>query len=199
LWQPQYLEVDVGYQFPQRQRRPAVAGPWGYCVLWKFSVPGRLCRAGILLWEKAITGPLKTREVGLVMMFHVLIATNNADQFGALVTGLEKREPAWVFDWAGSVEEIERRVSTGATGILILDEKVQGVSNLQVARKMVVVNPMIHMVLVSALSHADFHEASEGLGILAQLPPNPDQDDAEKLLEAIRKVQALETMSQRSQ
>ncbi len=41
---------------------------------------------------------------------------------------------------------------------------------------------------VSSLSADDFHEASEGLGVMMQLPLEPDLKDAEKLVEYLKTI-----------
>jgi hypothetical protein len=50
------------------------------------------------------------------------------------------------------------------------------------------VNAFIQTAVVSRLSHDAFHEASEGLGVLAQLPPAPGRDDARRILEMLRQL-----------
>ncbi|OGP62327.1 MAG: hypothetical protein A2V65_05270 [Deltaproteobacteria bacterium RBG_13_49_15] len=44
---------------------------------------------------------------------------------------------------------------------------------------------------LDSLSPHDFHEASEGLGILMQLPPAPEKLDAEKLLKHLKTILIL--------
>jgi hypothetical protein len=42
--------------------------------------------------------------------------------------------------------------------------------------------------VVSPLSDEEFHEASEGLGILGRLPNNPGMNDASELLHKLKTV-----------
>ena len=44
------------------------------------------------------------------------------------------------------------------------------------------VNAMVNTAVVSPLSDEEFHEASEGLGILGRLPNEPGMSDAVELL-----------------
>ncbi|MCP3955479.1 MAG: response regulator [Desulfobacterales bacterium] len=69
--------------------------------------------------------------------------------------------------------------------LVVSDEQLPDMSGLAFAEKLVVQNPMVNCVLVSSLNEADFHEASEGLGILAQLGPEPDADAAASLVEKL--------------
>jgi DNA-binding NtrC family response regulator len=75
--------------------------------------------------------------------------------------------------------------------IIIADETLTDMSGLELAKKLISKNPMLNIVLVSALSSEDFHEASEGLGILMHLPPVPQKADAEKLLEHLNHILLL--------
>jgi len=56
------------------------------------------------------------------------------------------------------------------------------IKGINFARQVVARNPLINIALVSSLSDAEFHEATEGLGILAKLPPDPDVTQADSLL-----------------
>ena len=51
---------------------------------------------------------------------------------------------------------------------------------------MISVDAFIQTAAVSPLPHDAFHEASEGLGIMAQLPPMPSRADALKLWQTLR-------------
>jgi two-component SAPR family response regulator len=72
--------------------------------------------------------------------------------------------------------------------LVVVDEQLADMSGLAFAKELVVQNPMINCALVSSLSAADFHEASEGLGILAQLPPEPDASHAASLVDNLSAI-----------
>ena len=57
--------------------------------------------------------------------------------------------------------------------LVVSDEQLVDMTGLEFAIQLVRQNPMINCALVSALPKEDFHEASEGLGILAQLAGQP--------------------------
>jgi len=50
------------------------------------------------------------------------------------------------------------------------------------------INAMINTVVISDLSPEDFHDAGEGLGIMAQLPLDPAKSDALEVLSRIRRL-----------
>jgi hypothetical protein len=54
------------------------------------------------------------------------------------------------------------------------------------------VNAMVNTAVMSSLLGQQFHEASEGLGVLARLPLEPSAVDAANLLRTLRNL--LETL-----
>ena len=118
-------------------------------------------------------------------MFEIVIATDDSDRFGPFVRRLAG-EPGWTIAMVRSVEEVRRRASSAPPGLMVIDETVDGVSNIDIARDVIFANAMINLVLVNSLSAEDFHEVSEGLGVLASLPPYPGQDDASRLIEVMK-------------
>ena len=77
--------------------------------------------------------------------------------------------------------------------LLIADEILTDMSGLELVKKLLSMNPMINCALISPLSSEDFHEVSEGLGIIMQLPPEPDKIHGENLLEHLNKILNMTT------
>ena len=74
--------------------------------------------------------------------------------------------------------------------LAVTDEHLGDMSGLEFARRLIFVNPMINCASVSSLSSEKFHEVSEGLGLMAQLPIQPGKKDAEKLLQDLRYIKS---------
>ncbi len=72
--------------------------------------------------------------------------------------------------------------------LVVVDEKLPDMTGLALAEKLIVKNPMSNVALVSTLSQEDFHEASEGLGLLMQLSPQPGRTEAEILLKHLKSI-----------
>ena len=53
------------------------------------------------------------------------------------------------------------------------------------------VNPLVNTAIVGEQSKKEFHEATEGLGVLMQLPRHPQERDAEALLAILDKISGL--------
>jgi CheY-like chemotaxis protein len=97
---------------------------------------------------------------------------------------LEGREEVELF-WAQSGGKALDRVADTLVDLVVTDEFLGDMTGLELAERMISVNPMINCAAVSTLSSRQFHEASEGLGLLAQLPALPDKEQAEELLQRL--------------
>jgi two-component SAPR family response regulator len=120
----------------------------------------------------------------------VIFIAQDIARFSALVAGLQ-RQP-----------EIELLpAETGAAGLLLLegkqidlvivDEQLGDMSGIAFVKQLVKINPLVNTAIVSALSPEEFHEVTEGLGVLMQVPIEPRDKDAEALLAHLEKIGAL--------
>jgi hypothetical protein len=64
-------------------------------------------------------------------------------------------------------------------------------TGLELIKSVITRQPMLNCAAVSSLSPGDFHEASEGLGILMPLPVEPGKNEAHQLLEHLNKIQSF--------
>jgi hypothetical protein len=120
-------------------------------------------------------------------MDDIVIVTNDKDRFSSLERGLRAESECRIV-WENSVQGACDAASGTPPRLMIVDEEVDGLSNFEIARQIVLTNALANLGVVSSLSHDDFHEAGEGLGILVQLPPWPGENDVSNLLEAIKRV-----------
>ena len=79
-------------------------------------------------------------------------------------------------------------IAEGNFDLVVTDENLGDMTGLEFIRAIVAKRPMINCAAVSALTSEEFHEASEGLGILMQLPVEPGQKHAEMLLEQLKSI-----------
>ena len=78
-----------------------------------------------------------------------------------------------------------------AVDLVIVDEQLDDMSGIEFVQQFVKVNPLANTAIVGSLPEAEFHEATEGLGVLMQLPPRPQERDAENLLAILAKISGL--------
>jgi DNA-binding response OmpR family regulator len=126
-------------------------------------------------------------------MYEIVIVTSDRNRFSSLVQGLCAKSDCRIL-WENAMKSAGKRAVGKPPHLMIVDEEVDGFSNLEIARHIVMTNAMINLAVVSSLSHEDFHEASEGLGILVQLPPSPGEEDGSKLFETITQIVSLENL-----
>ena len=71
---------------------------------------------------------------------------------------------------------------------MVVDERLDGLAATVFLKRLMEVNAMIDTAVASPLPTEQFHENYEGLGVLMQLPPEPDRFSAEDLLERMRSL-----------
>lgn len=126
-------------------------------------------------------------------MLKILLASPDELSLSAFVSVLKKDKDVQL-SWAESGIIALDMVSETAFDLVVTDEKLRDMTGLDFAEKLVAINPMVNCATVSSLSSKEFHEASEGLGLLAQLPVNPAKEHAEPLLKTLRQLnEALST------
>jgi CheY-like chemotaxis protein len=117
-------------------------------------------------------------------MIRLLFVTPARDSLAGLASALERNDGVELF-WAQSGGKALDMVADAPVDLVVTDEFLGDMTGLELAEKMLSVNPMINCAAVSKLSSEEFHEASEGLGVLAQLPAVPDKEQAEELLQRL--------------
>ena len=98
----------------------------------------------------------------------------------ALEAGLEDNKVQ--VTWAESGSYALSMLAERDFDLVVTDEDLGDMTGLELIKTVVTQKPMVNCAAISSLSPDDFHEASEGLGILMQLPVNPGYEYAEALL-----------------
>lgn len=122
-------------------------------------------------------------------MTRLLFVTLDKAKFADLSAGIEKQGAT--IHWTVSGNQALKTIETHAFDLLITDESLGDMTGLDLIKRLVVVNPMINCAAVSSLSKEAHHEASEGLGILMQLPPRPNRADGERLMAHLNQILGL--------
>ena len=136
-------------------------------------------------------------QTGIIIMIqpesdlvHILMTTSTRASLSDLADAFKNRGNIQV-SWANSGAEALEKMPEGKFDLVITDENLSDMTGIEFVGKLVMMNPMMNCIAVSTLSPEDFHEASEGLGILMQLPPNPGQTEANELLQYLDNVLTL--------
>jgi predicted Fe-Mo cluster-binding NifX family protein len=116
----------------------------------------------------------------------LLFVTTQKNRFTAMQAEIEDRHGsvAWATSGRGALETVQEK----PTDLIVVDEDLGDMSGLTFVERLVAVNPMINCALVSSLSEKEYHEASEGLGVLMQLPTGPVRSDAKRLMDHLNQI-----------
>ena len=92
---------------------------------------------------------------------------------------------------ANSAKFALERVSFQKIDAAIVSEKLPDSSGKDFIESLTKANPFIASAMMSSLEADDFHEETEGLGVLMQLPENPGPSDADALIEKLIKIDKI--------
>ncbi len=126
-------------------------------------------------------------------MHRILIVTLHRSSFLSLAECLEEDQDVQV-SWADSGQAAISDVMKHPPLGVVIDENLLDMPGLDLVRRLLQINALINTVVISDLPPEAFHEASEGLGILAQLPPQPTPEDVRTILARLKRM-ALMTMA----
>ena len=123
-------------------------------------------------------------------MLKLLLVSSDKDAFSDLASALVQHSDVDL-SWAESGETALSIVSDTAVDLIVTDEMLGDMTGLEFAGRLLAANPMINCASVSRLSPEKFHEVSEGMGLMAQLPARPGKAHAEALLQRLKYIKGL--------
>ena len=126
-------------------------------------------------------------------MLKLLLVSKHVESFSEFIRALEESEANEVLT-AGSGETALKMIKDDTIDLVITDEDTGDMSGLDFARRLISSSPMTNCAAISSLSEKEFHEESEGLGLMKHLPSNPGRSDAEKILKDLRLIKGLESV-----
>ncbi|MBU2513545.1 response regulator [bacterium] len=123
-------------------------------------------------------------------MIEVLLIGANDSLLSTLSGLLSEKEGVVVMKTDSGKVALEK-VKKDSLKLVIIDEKVEAETGFKFAETIIAANPMMNLVIVSDLAPEEFHEASEGLGVLTQLPTKPSAEDVDNLITQLRKILSM--------
>jgi DNA-binding NarL/FixJ family response regulator len=120
-------------------------------------------------------------------MLRIVFATARAQAMQAFTAALATTQEVDLKYVVSGAEALEA-ARTSAPHLMIIDSDLPDDKPLDLVQKLLTVNAMVNTAVVSHLSEEEFHEASEGLGVLERLPDNPGESDAADLLGKLKVV-----------
>ena len=125
-------------------------------------------------------------------MNQLLFVTAIPTRFAGLPEAIEALGGS--ISWANSGRQALATIKKTHVDLILVDEDLGDMQGLAFVQQLVATHPMINCALVSSLSKQAYHEASEGLGILMQLPPEPVRADAERLMTHVNRISGFSTV-----
>ena len=123
-------------------------------------------------------------------MINILLVTSERDSFSEFAKMLKQKDDVEL-SWAANGQEALEAISDNPVDLVIVNENIGDMTGIEFMKKLLPINPMINCAAVSPLPPEEFHEASEGLGVLVQLPVAPGKLDAENLLKRLDDLKNL--------
>ena len=123
-------------------------------------------------------------------MLRILLATSRREAIPEFVDELSL-DPGVSIELVASGAEALCAASAASPHLLIIDSELPDMGAMSLATEILRVDAMVNTAVVSALSDEKFHEAGEGLGILARLPRMPGRREAGELLRKLRSILGL--------
>jgi DNA-binding response OmpR family regulator len=93
--------------------------------------------------------------------------------------------------WIQSPADVLGQAKGAPWKLLVIDALTPGLNYKTFAMDLLRVNAMINTVVVTGMGEEEFHEDSEGLGVLCAVPENPGREDGVQVVGLLRQLPGL--------
>jgi CheY-like chemotaxis protein len=125
-------------------------------------------------------------------MFKLLLVSRDKDSLSGLSSAFNGQNDIEL-EFSASGKNTLAMISAKAVDLVVADEDLGDMTGLELVKRLLKINPVINFAVVSHLSHDTFHEISEGLGIMTQLPVKPSKKESEELINTLKLIKGLMT------
>jgi DNA-binding response OmpR family regulator len=123
-------------------------------------------------------------------MLNIILASARPEAVPAFVEALSSDARVHLKQVYSGAEALAA-VRAAAPHLVIIDSELPDSAPRDLVQKLLLLNAMVNTAVISPLSEAEFHEQSEGLGIMTSLPPAPNADHAVALVNQLRQIFGL--------
>jgi DNA-binding response OmpR family regulator len=123
-------------------------------------------------------------------MQRIVLVTPEPNHFLELAKYL-KTIPQVQIRFVKTKAEAIKIASATTPALMILDAQSDDITAFQMVRDLIMANAGTPIAVVSQMPEKEFEAAGEGLGILAQLKPNPGRSEAQMLISKLKKLKTL--------
>ncbi len=117
----------------------------------------------------------------------ILLAGDVPGRLASLAVGLRTLSEAEILQAASAAEALAL-LGENPVDLVVIDEQLNDAQGLELAGQLARRHPFVSCMLVDGRSPEQFHQATEGLGVLLQLPSPPEMADARSVLEQLAAV-----------
>lgn len=144
---------------------------------------------GIRLKSCLVRYFLKTTIIKRIFLNIVFVA-KDFSRFYTLAARLRREQEVQLVPATIGVAVLEQ-LKGKPMDVVIVDEQLDDMTGIDFVKQLVMINPIVNTAIIGGMSKKDFHEATEGMGVLMQLPRYPQERDAEELLAITEKISGL--------
>lgn len=117
----------------------------------------------------------------------IMIASPRRDELQDFIKGLEA-EPDINASRVYSAEDALVFLGTDAPDLVVIDEALTDMKPFALVTELLKANAMVNTAVITSLKGEEFHEQSEGLGVLLGLASPPGRDEAAALVAKLRSL-----------
>lgn len=125
---------------------------------------------------------------------NVILASNIAQRLVPLAEGLWTIAKTELYQ-AGTGAEVMELLEKKQMELVIIDEELKDSSGIELAQRIAREQPFVNCILISDLAAEDFHETTEGLGLLMQLNSPPAMEDSKLIVTHLEAIKASRMVS----
>ncbi len=123
------------------------------------------------------------------MSISCILATSREAELTDLIAGLKGSGSTVTItaDGAAALAAVEQ----SSPNLVIIDEGLPDFKPLPLVVKVIMANALTNTAVITSMDDREFHDKSEGFGVLRALPPIPTQKDGEDLAAQVTRVMNL--------
>lgn len=121
---------------------------------------------------------------------NIIFVSDKKDTFSKIEKELTKHQQ-FTISHVKTGEQVKQHIQEKTVDVAIVAEQLEEKAGFECIQEIVKLNPFINCVLSSPLSHDDFHEVTEGYGVLMQFSPIPTINECTAFLKKLTKIYQL--------
>jgi len=123
-------------------------------------------------------------------MLKIILVSSRQKTLKPFINALQSDQDVSL-DLQDSPDAVLDQVRQQAPHLVIIDDHLEEMVPQDLAMELLQVNALVNIAMISSMAEEEFHEATEGLGLLPRLPSPPGAEEAPVLLGRLREMPGL--------